>query len=68
MSTLVLQGEKDTFGGPGEFPDPPPADTHIVGVPAADHSFRVPKRAELDQEAIWDLIVASTAYWLTTLT
>lgn len=54
--TLVLQGARDPFGGPDEFPELP--DTHtLVAVPEATHSFR--RRAELD------LIAATAGAWLT---
>ena len=67
VPTLILQGEKDAFGGPDEFPDVLPEAHQLSVVPDADHSFRVSKRAELDQEAIWNLIAATAAHWLTTL-
>jgi uncharacterized protein len=39
VPTLVVQGERDAFGGPPEFPD----QYDVRGVPGGDHSFRVPK-------------------------
>lgn len=57
---LVVQGEKDAFGGPTEFP----ADPNLVAVPFADHALKVPKRAPVTQEATLDLIVAAVLSWL----
>jgi predicted alpha/beta-hydrolase family hydrolase len=59
VPTLVIQGERDPFGGPAEFP----AGTRITGVPWADHSFGVPARAGLTPGAVTDLIVAAVLDW-----
>ena len=56
VPTLVVQGERDAFGHPDEFPP----DQRIVAVPGADHSFKVPKRAELSQEDVLGLVVEAT--------
>jgi predicted alpha/beta-hydrolase family hydrolase len=37
VPTLVVQGERDRFGGPAEFPRT--RSLTVAGVPAADHSF-----------------------------
>ncbi|RLV50997.1 hydrolase [Nocardioides mangrovicus] len=42
VPTLVVQGERDAFGGPGEFP-PLPATTELVAVPGATHSLARPE-------------------------
>lgn len=57
---LVVQGERDTFGGPAEFP----SDPSLVPVPFADHALKVPKRAPVTQEATLDLIVTAVLAWL----
>lgn len=57
---LVVQGERDTFGGPPEFPPNP----NLIAVPFADHSLKVPKRAPVTQEATLDRIVAAVVHWL----
>jgi predicted alpha/beta-hydrolase family hydrolase len=57
---LVIQGEKDTFGGPSAFP----TDPNLVPVPFADHSLKVPKRAPVTQEATLELIVTAVLSWL----
>ncbi|PJE96259.1 hydrolase [Streptomyces carminius] len=41
VPTLVVQGGRDPFGRPGEFP----AGVRVTEVPGADHGFAVPKRA-----------------------
>ena len=60
VPTLVVQGEKDSFGGPAEFP----AGTAIAEVPGADHGFKVPARAELGQAGALDLITDAVAAWI----
>jgi uncharacterized protein len=53
VPVLVVQGERDPFGGPGEFPPGPP----IVVVPGGDHGLAVPKRGVLSQADVWGLVV-----------
>ncbi|WP_308043249.1 alpha/beta hydrolase family protein [Nocardioides mangrovi] len=60
VPTLVVQGERDPFGRPDEFP----GDTDLSVVPEADHSFGVPKRAALSQEEALAIVVESTLEWL----
>lgn len=61
LPTFVIQGEKDPFGAPDEFPPL----TEMAVVPDADHSFKVPKRAELTQQESFDLLVEATLEWIT---
>ncbi|MYS79637.1 hydrolase [Streptomyces sp. SID5474] len=61
VPTLVVQGERDTFGGPNEFPAQGPT---MLRVPFADHGFAVPKRAEITPEAALALITAGVGDWL----
>jgi len=56
VPTLVVQGEKDPFGRPEEFPD----HTQVVVVPDADHGLAVPKRGVLDQAEALGLVVEAT--------
>ncbi|GAA1968111.1 alpha/beta family hydrolase [Kitasatospora viridis] len=63
LPTLVVQGEKDTFGAPAEFPALP-AGHRLVGVPDAGHGFAVPKRAALDQAQTLELVVGAVREWL----
>ncbi|MDH6141687.1 putative alpha/beta-hydrolase family hydrolase [Kitasatospora sp. GP30] len=63
LPTLVVQGEKDTFGTPAEFPELP-AGHRLAGVPFAGHGFAVPKKASLSQPEALALVVRSVADWL----
>lgn len=60
VPTLVVQGERDTFGTPEEFP----ADVDLTVVPGADHAFKVPKRGEVSQEEALQIIVEATLEWV----
>lgn len=60
VPTLVVQGERDTFGRPEEFPP----GTAMVVVPGGDHGFAVRRSAELGQEAALDLLVGAVRHWL----
>lgn len=60
VPTLVVQGERDPFGLPEEFPP----DIDLAVVPEADHGFAVPKRGEIGQEAALAVIVEATLEWI----
>lgn len=60
VPTLVVQGERDTFGGPDEFP----ADCDLAVVPAADHGFAVLKRGSVTQDDALAVIVEATLEWI----
>lgn len=60
VPTLVVQGERDTFGTPEEFPD----DVDLTVVPGADHGFKVPQRGEVTQEEALQIIVEATLEWV----
>lgn len=60
VPTLVVQGERDPFGRPEEFPD----DTDLCVVPQAAHDFTVPKRGDLSQDEALAIVVESTLEWL----
>jgi uncharacterized protein len=53
VPTLVVQGERDPFGAPDEFPP----DRELVVVPGADHGFRVPKRGLVTADEAIAIIV-----------
>jgi predicted alpha/beta-hydrolase family hydrolase len=61
MTTLVVQGERDSFGRPDEFP--PEVDLAVV--PEADHGFKVPKTASIGQDEALGVIVESVLEWIT---
>lgn len=60
LPTLVVQGARDTFGTPVEFP----VGTTLRSVPEADHSLKVPKRAELTQDEATRLVVEHVYAWV----
>jgi uncharacterized protein len=60
VATLVIQGERDPFGRPEEFP----SDVDLTVVPSADHSFRVPKRGEITAEDALGIVVEATLEWV----
>ncbi|KPC79873.1 alpha/beta family hydrolase [Streptomyces sp. NRRL S-4] len=61
VPTLVVQGGRDPFGRPEEFP---PGSHRLVEVPYADHGFAVPKKAPLTQDQAMDLLAGAVAEWL----
>jgi predicted alpha/beta-hydrolase family hydrolase len=60
LPTFVVQGERDPFGGPDEFPER----IELTAIPQADHSFKVPKAAELTQDETLGLIVEAVVEWI----
>ena len=65
VSTLVVQGERDPFGGPAEFPERLPETVRLSAVPAADHSLRVPRSAPITQDEALELVVEAVGEWIT---
>jgi len=64
VPTLVVQGERDTMGRPEEFPDPLPEYVELAVVPAADHGFAMPRRADLTEDEAMGMLVEATLEWL----
>lgn len=60
VPTLVVQGERDPFGTPEEFPE----DLEVAVVPGADHGFKVPARGEVTQEEAHAVVVESVLEWI----
>jgi predicted alpha/beta-hydrolase family hydrolase len=60
LPTLVVQGERDPFGRPEEFPP----DLDLTVVPSADHSLRVPARAEVSQDEALAIVVEAVLEWI----
>ena len=60
VPVLVVQGERDPFGTPEEFPDK----HDLTVVPGADHGFKVPKRGVISQEEAMAIIVEATLEWV----
>jgi len=59
VPTLVMQGERDPFGRPEEFPTGP---FDLVAVPHADHGMAVP--AANDPAAVLAGLVQKVQHWL----
>jgi uncharacterized protein len=67
VPTLVVQGERDSFGGPEEFPAGASTGGEPVTlcpVPAAGHSFTVPASAPVTQQQALAVLVDAVAGWL----
>ena len=60
VPTLVIQGERDTFGTPDEFPP----GTELAVVPGGDHSFRVPKSDPVTQDDAIGILVEAALEWI----
>lgn len=60
LPTLVVQGARDPFGRPEEFPP----GTEPVAVPFGDHGFAVPKKADITQEDALAVITDAVGGWL----
>ena len=56
VPTLVVQGERDPFGRPEEFP----ARYELTVVPGADHGFKVLRRGDVTQDEALGIIVEAT--------
>ncbi|MGW7435014.1 alpha/beta hydrolase family protein [Streptomyces sp. NPDC054849] len=66
--TLVVQGGRDPFGRPGEFPPPGAQDPYeLVEVAYGDHGFAVPKKADTTQEEALRTITDAVGEWLARL-
>ncbi len=61
VPTFVVQGERDTFGGPDAFPE----SLELTAIPDADHEFTVRTGATLSQEETLDLLVEAVVEWVT---
>jgi len=53
VPTLVVQGERDSFGTPEEFPP----HHELAVVPGADHGFKVPRRGVVTAEEAMAIVV-----------
>ncbi|WP_031083043.1 alpha/beta family hydrolase [Streptomyces sp. NRRL WC-3549] len=61
VRTLVVQGGRDPFGRPAEFP---PGEHRLVEVPYGDHGFAVPKKAPLTRDQALDVLTGAVGDWL----
>lgn len=60
VPVLVVQGERDPFGRPEEFP----GGTELAVVPAADHGLKVPVTGPVDQEGALAIVAEATLEWV----
>jgi predicted alpha/beta-hydrolase family hydrolase len=60
VPTLVVQGERDAFGRPEEFPP----DRELTVVPGGDHGFAVPRRGVVTGEEAMAIIVEAVLEWI----
>ncbi|WP_300680333.1 alpha/beta family hydrolase [Nocardioides sp.] len=61
LPTLVVQGTKDPFGKPAEFPELPR--TELVEVADADHGFKLPARLRDQESTVLAGIVDAVEEW-----
>ena len=61
VPTLVVQGDRDSFGTPEAFP----ATVDLAVIPGADHAFATLKRADLSQEEALSVLVEAVLEWIT---
>ena len=60
VTTRVVQGGRDTFGTPAEFPE----SADVQAVPGADHGFAVSRAGPLTAAEALDLVVEAIGSWL----
>lgn len=65
VPVLVVQGERDPFGGPDEFP----SDVDLAVVPAADHGMHVPRSrsegaAGVSEDDALAVVLEATLEWV----
>jgi len=61
--TLIVQGERDAFGGPGDFAGLG-GPWELCGVPGADHSFRVARSGPITTAEALELLVIAVRRWI----
>jgi predicted alpha/beta-hydrolase family hydrolase len=61
--TLIVQGTRDSFGGPDDIQSAAP-DVTVHAVDRGDHSFNVPKSAGVDQESVHTQILDAVVAWI----
>lgn len=60
LRTLVVQGGRDPFGRPAEFP----AEAAVREIPDGDHGFAVPRTARTTERQAMERLVEVVADWL----
>jgi predicted alpha/beta-hydrolase family hydrolase len=66
VPTLIVQGTRDSFGGPDEIRAAlmPSAPIDILPVEGGDHSFKVPKSSGRDQNQVHEAILDAVVAWM----
>ncbi|GGY77915.1 alpha/beta family hydrolase [Streptomyces nitrosporeus] len=64
VPTLVVQGGRDPFGRPDEFPA---GEYRMAEVAYGDHGFAVPRRAPVTQDQALGVLTGAVAGWLDAL-
>lgn len=62
VPTLVVQGERDPFGGPDELPD----GVEVAAVPGANHTFGVARSSPVSREEALVVLVEAVTEWVAT--
>jgi predicted alpha/beta-hydrolase family hydrolase len=60
IPTHVIQGERDAFGTPADFP----ADVDLTAIAGADHGFAVRKTGSVNQAETLDRVVGAALDWV----
>lgn len=60
VPVLVVQGERDPFGTPAEFP----SKVDLAVVPGADHGMKVPRSAGVGQDEALAVVLEATLEWV----
>ncbi|MPZ63368.1 MAG: hydrolase [Propionibacteriales bacterium] len=61
VTTLVVQGDRDAFGAPDDFPNT----VDLAVVPGADHEFKTLKRGPVTQDDALAVVAESALEWMT---
>jgi len=64
VPVLLVQGERDAFGVPGELPADLPSGSRVHVVPGADHGLKVARDTGVTQADAMSQLVAATRGWL----
>ena len=64
LPTLVVQGDRDPFGSPGELSPLRSPARRLLLVPGADHGFSVPTRAEAEPGRRARRVLEATLEWV----
>ena len=64
---LFIQGSRDAFGSPDELRhviDESGLNAEVFAIENGDHSFKVPRKTALEQQAIFEVAEDTIAGWL----